>query len=108
MEIVGAKIDEFEVPVCNSFRAKVLNDQLCYEIDLQKYSEKGNKDKELKIGFNFLMDYNEDKQVTIDNNFGKVSKLNLANTFVESDQNQHGFIYLDTIGKHQNIQSFRA
>ena len=34
MSTVGIKIDQFDVPVCNSFQSKILNDQLCYEIGL--------------------------------------------------------------------------
>ena len=65
--MVGIKIDQFDVPVCNSFQAKILNDQLCYEVDLNKFSIKDNIDNELKLGFAFLMDYNEDRQVTLFN-----------------------------------------
>ena len=32
MSAMGVKIDKFDVPVCNSFQAKILNDQLCYEV----------------------------------------------------------------------------
>ena len=42
MSAMGVKIDQFDVPVCNSFQAKVLNDQLCYEVDLSRFSDKEN------------------------------------------------------------------
>ena len=29
MSAMGVEIDQFEVPICNSFQAKILNDQLC-------------------------------------------------------------------------------
>ena len=29
MSAMGVMIDQFDVPVCNSFQAKILNDQLC-------------------------------------------------------------------------------
>ena len=44
---MGVKIDQFAVPVCNSFQAKVLNDQLCYEVDLNELSNKNNLKREL-------------------------------------------------------------
>ena len=40
MSAMGVKIDQFDVPVCNSFQAKVLNDQLCYEVDLNRFTNK--------------------------------------------------------------------
>ena len=61
MSLVGIKINEFNFPVCNSFLVKIHNDQLCYQIDLNTISKKANRNKELKLGLNFLMDYNEDK-----------------------------------------------
>ena len=65
MSAMGVTIPQFDVPVCNSFQAKILNDQLCYEVDLKKFSNKNNILNELKLGFNFLLDYNEDRQVTL-------------------------------------------
>ena len=66
MSAVGVQIEEFNVPVCNTFQAKILNNQLCYEVDLNSYTDKHNIDKQLKLGFNFIMDYNEDRQITFD------------------------------------------
>ena len=57
--IMGDKIDQFDIPVCNSFRSKILQNQLCYEVDLNKYK----KDLNLKGGLSFTLfiDYNEDR-----------------------------------------------
>jgi len=68
MSAMGVKIDQFDVPVCNSFQAKLMNDQLCYEVDLNTFSNKKNFEKELEIGLNFLIDYNEDRQMTFEQN----------------------------------------
>ena len=64
MSAMGIKIEKFDVPVCNSFQAKILNDQLCYEVDLNRFADKNNIDKQIDLGFNFIMDYNEDRQLT--------------------------------------------
>ena len=105
MSIMGKRIKKFDVPVCNSFKAKILNDQLCYEVDLNRFSaKKDNIENELKLGFHFLMDYNEDRQVTFDYNSMK-KELGLAKSFSASDQNRHAFVYLDTIGKKKFLES---
>ena len=98
MSAMGIKIDQFDVPVCNAFQAKILNDQLCYEVDLQKFSDVNNIHGELKLGFNFLLDYNEDRQVTL-NQENNSLELGLASSFDESEENSHAIVYLDTIGK---------
>ena len=35
-EFIGAKINGFDLPVCDIFKAKNVYDQICYETDLQK------------------------------------------------------------------------
>ena len=47
---MGVKIDKFDVPICNSFKAKVLNDQLCYEVDVKEVIDQQVLKKELDIG----------------------------------------------------------
>ena len=63
MSAMGVKHKKFNVPVCNSFQAKILYDQLCYEVDLNKFTSKDNIEGQLKLGFNFIMNYNEDKKI---------------------------------------------
>ena len=94
---MGVKIDQFHVPVCNSFKAKILNDQLCYEVDLNRFTNRDNIKNELELGFVFIMDYNEDRQVTF-KEAKKAVSLSLVKSIDKSNENQHAFIYLNTIG----------
>ena len=66
MSAMGVKIDQFDVPVCNSFKAKVLNNQLCYEVDLETLKDKVNIKEQLKGGLFLVLDYNEDRQILTD------------------------------------------
>ena len=59
---MGRKIDQFDDPVCNSFRPRVLDKQLCYEVDVNEYFKHPNFD-DLKIGLVLILDYNEDRQM---------------------------------------------
>ena len=99
MSAMGVMIDQFNHPVCNSFQAKIMNDQLCYEVDLNAYYDENNIKNQLKLGFHFLMDYNEDRQVALDQNISETNNDGLAKSVSSSDQIQDAFIYLDTIGK---------
>jgi len=47
MSAMGVKIDQFNVPVCNAFEAKIMNDQLCYEVDLERFSDENEIENEL-------------------------------------------------------------
>ena len=100
MSAMGVQTDIFSDPVCNSFQAKILNNQLCYEVDLNMFVEKDNIDRYLKVGFNFLMDYNEDRQVTFNKDKFEASRKGLANRMVDSNYDQHAHIYINAIGKY--------
>ena len=97
MSAMGVKIPQFNVPVCNSFETKRMNDQLCYQVDLKTFSNENNFENELALGFTFLMDYNEDRQVTFDQDVSE-KELGLTKSVASSNKNLHAFIYLDTIG----------
>ena len=95
---MGVMVDQFDVPVCNSFQAKIRNDQLCYEINLNKFTNKGNIEHELKLGFVFIMDYNEDRQVTFKQEEKWTEDFSFVRRIDKSDDEQHASIYLNTIG----------
>ena len=109
MSSVGIFIDHMNVFLCNSFQAKVLNDQLCYEVDLNRISNKDNIENELKTGFVFIMDYNEDRQVTFDDQDTLLLEpdIGLASRIIQEDENKHAVIYLDTIGTDYKIRNCR-
>ena len=57
------KKDPFIMPVCNSFTPKIIYNQLCYEVDINKYLEKSlNKRDDKRIGLSLLIDTNENRQ----------------------------------------------
>ena len=97
---MGVKIEQFEFPVCNSFQPKVLNDQRCYEVDLNRYLNMENFVSQLKLGFNFIMDYNEIRQVTLKRNqIAKERTLAHRASALAQSQQHHASIYLNTLGK---------
>ena len=100
MSAMGAKIPQFEVPVCNSFEPKILNDQLCYEVDLKKFSDRNNKIRYLESGFAFIMDFNEDRQSRFVNEFKRKTEIGLVNWISESNHEQSAFIHMNTLGMY--------
>ena len=89
-DLLGLNIEGFKYPVCNIFEAKVLNDQLCYVVDINDKVAKGTTDKDLKAGLTLLVDYNEDRQLSL---FNKT-----VDDDVEDEDNM--MIYIHTIGKN--------
>ena len=88
MKIMGRQIIGFNNPVCDSFEAKIRNDQLCYEVDLNKYKDENKIKEQIKSGLVLQLDYNLERQSEMYN----PKKLNK----VGSDENVVQ-IYLDTI-----------
>ena len=81
---MGVTIDQFDVPVCNSFQAKVVKDQLCYELDPNRYRFKNKVDNDMFL--TFFIDYNEDRQLILSN-----------------DDFAQNFITVETIGMYRII-----
>ena len=100
MSAMGVKIDAFDNPVCSSFKAKIMNNALCYEVDLENYKIPDKLEKQLKLGLVFFMDYNEDKQLIMDESLesdeGDVSRGEIIDG---SNEDENAFIYLNTIGE---------
>ena len=99
MSAIGVMMEDFELPICNSFRPSVRSDQLCYEIDLEKYKSKTSVERDLKSGLVLSLDYNEDREVLLDRNFDVLQKEDFVGKVDGSQDDEKASIYLDTIGK---------
>ena len=76
---MGDKIDQFDVPVCNSFRPKIIRDQLCYTVDPNKYKDK--TDIKGKLSLSLYIHFNEERQME------------------DIDSTEEKIVIVDTIGK---------
>ena len=96
MEIVGTQTSMLDIPVCNFFKPKNHNDQVCYEADLEKLKDKEieNFSNQLKIGLVLLLDYNEDRQMYFPTTNPSAEEKNKI--FSYNDDNP-ALIYFDTI-----------
>ena len=95
------------MPVCNSFKSKILNDQLCYEIDLNNFSKKDDIAQELESGLAFIMDYNEDRQIELDQELNDFDDAPMVKRITKPVEDKKAFIYLNTIGEcHTELLQF--
>ena len=91
--------DNFHWPVCDIFNTRVLNDQLCYEADLENLKSQDNFKHDIKLGLVFFMDYNEDRQIKLQETVESPQRHNMVGSVDESHDDKKGYIYLNTIGK---------
>ena len=90
-KFIGAKIQEFEIPVCNIFKPKNYLDQLCYETNLQDLKDSQNVGNQLEMGLTLVLDYNEERQ-----NYNiNINKTQMQSTLYPN--NNDVSIHLDTI-----------
>ena len=61
MFVMGIKMDQFDVPVCNSFKPIMVLDQLCYQVDPNEYKDKIDLKGDLSL--TLFIHYNEDRQM---------------------------------------------
>ena len=97
MSVMGVTSPKFSVPVCNSFKAEIRKDQLCYTVDPNIYRV---NDKPLEL--TLLLDYNEEREKTLYNDAtNNDSQKQLTLTVEETEKR---FIIVETIG--QNCKSY--
>ena len=61
---LGTALKQFDQPVCNIFKKKIIQDQLCYEANIQQDFKTFSDDN--TIGLSFLVDSNKDRQLSFD------------------------------------------
>ena len=97
---MGNMSDIYEIPVCKSFQAKILNDQLCYQVDLEKYKSNDNVANDLKSGLVLFLDYNEDRQASLEETDEQSTNYHrFVDRIDGSLDGESASIYLNTIGK---------
>ena len=90
-ELLGTKIDDFEIPVCNIFKPTNYLDQLCYETNLNEFKDSNSKNQ-LEMGLTLILDYNEERQ------HYKISEKNEPHLMKAFYRYNNDFsIFLDTI-----------
>ena len=74
---MGVKIDQIDVPVCNSFRPKIRKDQLCYTVDLNEIKKKTSSKN--NVFFTFFIDFNEDRELSVAQNMKEQKNYEAGN-----------------------------
>jgi hypothetical protein len=100
MEVMGEKIDKFELPVCNKFRPIMIEDQLCYQIDINELKGRVDIKKAAEYGFILLLDYNDERNPKIQRFNSKLDVLNdLIGLQKTNDESPVATVYINTLGR---------
>ena len=104
-DLIGKTVEGFQGPVCDQFREKVVNGQVCFEADINQYKEDNeNWEKVVRDGFSFIVDTNEEYDArnlivrSISRDCGNKKKYP-SSTFKRTDKEESFSIHLKTISK---------
>ena len=89
----------FSVPVCNIFKQTMLDGQLCYKADLNSIRDQVDKKMMVTEGFVFLLDYNEHRNVIVNDDEDSMEGSALLS---KKEGREDALIYVETVGENNN------
>ena len=110
MSVMGTQIPEFSQPVCSGFEKTVVEGEVCYQVDVNKYRDGLDWRESMQFGLGFLIDTNQeydtksffsDKRLRKDTNNDEVSLRN----YVRFEDSSKVKIYLHTVGNKERLAS---
>ena len=102
MSLLGRKVEGFQAPVCSAFTRKIVNNQLCYEVDLNRFRDQVDWKESLQSGLSLVIDTNEEydvKKLMTENRNIKTEEDVLDSYFKNNWQEKFSII-LKTISKY--------
>ena len=105
MTVMGTESPYFDVPVCNAFLEVVLEQQICYQVDLNHY-DRGDG-KYLDSSLTFLVDTNNERQFsaegTVSSELGENILDYTSHLSHRSTEIHETMIYIGTLGLPCNV-----
>ena len=98
MSAMGVKINQFSMPVCNSFKPKIIYDQLCYEVDPNKFLDHRTSMDSMQTGLTLLVSLNEDRQIGMKSNESEGTDSDNSISWRRKNNAHNAYIYLGTKG----------
>ena len=97
MTAMGSESPHFNVPVCKAFTEVVLDNQICYQVDLNVYERKDGK--YLDSSLTFMVDENPERQFSAGSRVrSEVGENILDYTSHRSTETQKTMVYIGTLG----------
>ena len=111
MSLLGRKADGFQDPVCSAFTGKIVNNQLCYEINLNRFRDQVDWEESLQSGLSLVIDTNDEydvrKLMTEDGNI-KTTEEDMLDSYFNKNLQEKFSILLKTISKYSILFSFKS
>ena len=102
MSLLGRKVDGFQDPVCSAFTRKIVNNQLCYEIDLNRFRDQVDWKESLQSGLSLVIDTNDEYDVRklMTENKNIKTEEDVLDSYFKNNWQEKFSIILKTISKY--------
>ena len=101
MSLLGRKVNGFQDPVCSAFTRKIVNNQLCYEVDLNRFRDQVDWQESLQSGLSLVIDTNDEYDVRklLTENGNIKTEENKLDPYQNKQLQEKFSIFLKTISK---------
>ena len=102
IDVIGKKLEGFEIPVCHLFHEKIVGGQVCYEADVTQFKKNVQWLEALHRGFGFIIDTNDEydvKNLFFKDNPPEEEQNKNVRIYKDNDNENSFFIMLQTISK---------
>ena len=99
MSLLGVRNNNFKFPVCSAFRKKIVQGALCYQVDINNFKKEFTV-SELRRGLTFLLDNNDDRQLSetvAEDAHPMNTHNNMVDKFLDFGDHHKAMIHIDTI-----------
>ena len=102
MSLLGRKVNGFQDPVCSAFTRKIVNNQLCYEIDLNRFRDQVDWKESLQSGLSLVIDTNDEYDVRklMTENRNIKTEEDVLDSYFKNNWQEKFSIILKTISKY--------
>ena len=109
LALVGRKVAAFQNPVCTAFREKVVNDQLCYGIDVNRLRGDVDWEEALHSGLSLVLDTNDEydvRRLLTEERHTQNPTRDILNSYDNIQLRDKFTIYLNTISTGTSVTFF--
>ena len=103
--LLGRRVAGFDVPVCDKFEPTVVEGQICYRLETDRYfkqlrrEREGGDDGKEKEGLTLVLDYNEERNIQQPGDQTQQEEESFEAGIVEQQQRDKARIILETISQ---------
>ena len=103
--LLGRRVAGFDVPVCDKFEPTVVEGQICYRLETDRYfkqlrrEREGGGDGKEREGLTLVLDYNEERNIQQPGDQTQQEEESFEAGIVEQQQRDKARIILETISQ---------